>query len=276
MGDLHGEKPNFHYEDFDAIIAPGDFCSSNFRDKVFEAMERRNEGEDIQWYDIVGRDEAEEWVEESIEDGREVLEFLNDQGVPVYVVPGNWDWLPQDSDWDFLQKNHYKEELLEGLDNVVDLHEWIAESNGFNLIGMGGSSGPEYPQSKDKMEGYDLQELERVKEEFDDDYKRVGSLLAQATKPAILITHNVPYDTPLDVVGMEDSPHEGEHIGSVIAQKLVKEYQPLVCIGAHVHEHFGKAEMGDTTVINAGFGPDKNTLLEVEDSDIVKLEFQAE
>ena len=27
MGDLHGQKPEIYAHDFDAVIAPGDFCS---------------------------------------------------------------------------------------------------------------------------------------------------------------------------------------------------------------------------------------------------------
>ena len=30
IGDLHGNKPLIHFKDFDAIIAPGDFCSDKY------------------------------------------------------------------------------------------------------------------------------------------------------------------------------------------------------------------------------------------------------
>ena len=30
IGDLHGNKPKIHFKDFDAIIAPGDFCSDKY------------------------------------------------------------------------------------------------------------------------------------------------------------------------------------------------------------------------------------------------------
>lgn len=30
-------------------------------------------------------------VNKSIKDGRELLEYLNSLGVPIFAVPGNWD-----------------------------------------------------------------------------------------------------------------------------------------------------------------------------------------
>ena len=43
VGDLHGQKPKIYFRDFDAIIAPGDFCSDAHRKYIFEALRRNIE-----------------------------------------------------------------------------------------------------------------------------------------------------------------------------------------------------------------------------------------
>ena len=91
--------------------------------------------------------------------------------------------------------------------------------------------------------------------------------------PTILLTHNVPYNTKLDKILEKDSFAYGKHYGSVIAKEFCKKYQPLVCIGGHMHDTYGKVKIGKTTAINAGFGGKVNTLLEIRDGKIKKLKF---
>jgi hypothetical protein len=38
VGGLHGNKPNIYFEGFDAIIAPGDFCSDAPRKYMLQAL----------------------------------------------------------------------------------------------------------------------------------------------------------------------------------------------------------------------------------------------
>src|SRR3989344_4870424 len=93
IGDLHGNKPLIHFKDFDAIIAPGDFCSDALRKYYFEEIKEKmkNPDSDLKWYEIVGKKKAKQMLDESWRDGRKILEFLNSFGKPVYLVPGNWD-----------------------------------------------------------------------------------------------------------------------------------------------------------------------------------------
>lgn len=83
VGDLHGNKPNIYFEGFDAIIAPGDFCSDAPRKYMFQALRENLENPDskTKWYDIVGKREARKMIKKSLSDGREILEKLNSFGV---------------------------------------------------------------------------------------------------------------------------------------------------------------------------------------------------
>ncbi len=57
IGDLHGNKPVVHFKEFDAIIAPGDFCSDETRTYKFQSLQAsiKDPKSKLQWYDIVGK-----------------------------------------------------------------------------------------------------------------------------------------------------------------------------------------------------------------------------
>lgn len=142
---MHGNKPNIYFNGFDAIIAPGDFCSDDLRKYVFQALRENleNNGSKTKWYDIVSRREAKRMIKKSISEGRKVLERLNSFRVPVYIVPGNLDWTWSEyCDWDFLKQDHYRK-LVKGFSNVVDVHYRIVSVGDYQIIGYGVSSGPE-------------------------------------------------------------------------------------------------------------------------------------
>lgn len=58
VGDLHGKKPKIHYKNFDAIIAPGDFCSDELKKEMYKEVIYRLRGKTIHWYNIVGKKKA--------------------------------------------------------------------------------------------------------------------------------------------------------------------------------------------------------------------------
>jgi len=270
IGDLHGKKPKIHFKDFDAIIAPGDFCSddaSKYRLKVVKLNYK------LKWFDLVGKKKALKMIKKSLSDGREVLKYLGSLKIPIYIVPGNWDWTKARNKylyWD-LKKDFYKS-LIRKIPNIIDAHYKSIDIGNYQLIGYGDSWGPEYPQSKKELERHTSQ-LENLKKEYKNIYKKVSSLFEKAIKPVIFLTHNVPLNTSLDKITNKKSPRYGQHYGSLIAREMIEKYQPLVCIGGHIHEHFGKCKIGKTVCINAGFGPYVNVLMELENNKIVKLQF---
>ena len=105
VGDLHGQKPKIYFKDFDAIIAPGDFCSDGHRKYIFEALRRNieNPKKKVKFEDIVGKSKAKKMENKSIKDGLNILKFLNSFKVPVFVVPGNWE--PPTRKWGKMIKN---------------------------------------------------------------------------------------------------------------------------------------------------------------------------
>jgi len=273
VGDLHGAKPKIYFEDYDAIIAPGDFCSDKSKKILFKALKEKLKNPDsaIEWYDMVGKRKARKIINESLDRGREILEHLNSFGKPVYLVPGNWEWTGyKDSDWEFLRQNHYPR-IKKGLKNIRDTHNRMLNMGDYSIIGYGISSGPEFPQQE--LEKFTAKELKKKKREFEKTKRKLEKLFEKTDKPMIFLSHNVPYNTPLDMITDKASPRVGMHFGSVVVRDLIDKYHPLVSVGGHMHEHFDKCKLGRTTCINSGFGPNVNVLMELKGNKIKVLEF---
>lgn len=278
VGDLHGQMPEIYFNDFDAIIAPGDFCSDAVRKYMFQALKERiaNPNSKAEWYDLMGKEIAKDAIEKSLSDGRVILEKLNSFNKPIYIVPGNWDWTKdKESKWGFLKIDHYKI-LTQKLNNLVNVHHKILDLGDYQIIGHGISSGPEYPQYKEDLARFTPEELVKKKKKYDQLYKEVDKLFIKASKPVIFLSHNVPYNTPIDAINNPDSPRNGYHYGSLITREMIDKHQPLVCIGGHMHEHFTKCMLDQTTCINAGFGSHVNTFLELDGNNIRQLVFHDE
>ena len=275
LGDLHGSVPEIHLRGFDAIIATGDFCPADkTRKYAFRLIKERMKNPESKknWYDISGKRKARALVKEYMERGRNVLEHLNSIGVPVYVIPGNADFMPRNYEWKYLKQNHFKE-LKKGLKNVLDVDHKLVDIGDYQIIGYGVSSGPEKPQYKEDLESMRKEDIKKKEAKYKIESHKLSFLFKKATKPVIFLSHNVPFNTPIDKITNKKSPRYGYHYGSLIAREMIEKYKPLVCIGGHMHEHFDKCKIGKTICINAGFGPKLNILMDLKENKINKLEF---
>lgn len=281
VGDLHGQKPKIHFRNFDAIIAPGDFCS----DKGIREIYMKMYGEYIKdiknyknWWDIIGKNKAKKRIVNSLKTGRKNLEFLNSYNVPVFLVPGNWDWTKGSKEkWAFVNQDFWKNELLRGLKNIKNIDRKRINFKQFQFIGYGKCNGPELLKYRD-YGGVSKSKIKANKIKYKKLLMKENKLFSQAKKnlPIIFLSHNVPFNTNLDKITRKGSPRKGYHYGSLIARKMIDKHQPLVCIGGHMHEHFNSCKIGKTTCIDTGFGPNVNILLEINNNNnnkIKKLEF---
>lgn len=237
--------PEIPEEGFDLVLCVGDICggTDQMRSSMFEAMDTEKE-----WYELFGEEEAAEAVKSSIEEGKEILSELNSLGVPVFVVPGNWDWTGENSDWGFLEGRGYPE-MLEGFENIHDLNFDSREIDGWKFIGYGPCSGPEIPQYEDDKPDSD-EEMRDIREEYEDKKRRLKNLFSEGK--TVFLSHNVPQDTSLDEIDNEDSPVHGRHYGSIIVRELIEEFSPEYSIAGHMHEGEGREKVGDAECLNTG------------------------
>lgn len=270
VGDLHGQPPRVVDESFDAVIVPGDVCGdAGIKPLMMQAVEARTRGEDVvDWWDMVSREEARRLVDESVDAGRQVLSRLDELGVPVFVVPGNWDWTGyEDVSWELMSENLFESRVVAGFENVVNCEDAVVEFEGVSLIGYGRVNGPELVE----VRGYadvSEEELSESREHFEELVEFFSFLFEEAANPVVFLAHNVPYGTSLDVIENAESAVDGLHYGSNVVRELVERFKPLITIGGHIHEHYGTDTIGDSVCLNAGFGSDKATIVEVVDGEV--------
>ncbi|MBI4015704.1 MAG: metallophosphoesterase [Candidatus Aenigmarchaeota archaeon] len=247
IGDLHGQVPKIGVKNFDAVLAPGDFCSDPMRKYEWISYRKSlKEGREISWVEITGVKKAKGLIKKSFADGRRVLKKLNSLGKPVFIVRGNWD--------------HEYSKLIKGLKNLRDISFESKTFMGYTLIGYpvwGGaiSTAPEGPA------------------EFVLAYSQLKGLFEKAKGHVIFLSHNVPYNTKLDKVLDKRSPAYGKHAGSILVRKAIEWNKPLVSVGGHIHEHFGKIKIKGAVALNAGFGSHVNTLIELDGKKINSIKF---
>jgi len=245
IGDCHGEMPEIPEEGFDLVLCVGDICggTDEMRSTMFESMDTEED-----WYELFGEEKAKEAVKSSIGDGKQILGELDSLGVPVFVVPGNWDWTGENSDWSFLEGKGYPQ-IIEEFENVHNLNFDSQEVEGWNFVGYGPCSGPEIPQYEDdKPESGE--EMEEIRAEYEDKKQRLKESFKHGK--TVFLSHNVPQDTSLDLIDDEDNPVHGRHYGSVIVREMIEEFSPEYSIAGHMHEGEGREKVGDTECLNTG------------------------
>ena len=241
LGCSHGKIPKIKTKDFDSILYLGDSAGyQKARTLVNKWLkEVYNHGSSITFEQFVGRRIYSNLQKKEIENARKVIEYINSLNKKVYTLPGNWDYYKDR--FHKYKKNYYKKVIIKNLSNVKDLHLKYTENKDNVIIGYGISTNSE------------------IKTPFQYNYyfKRLKRLFIKAKKkkkPVIFITHNQPYNTRFSRIRDKSSPVNGMEVGSNVAKDIIKKFKPLLCIGAHMHEHFGKIKVGKTTCISAGYG----------------------
>jgi Icc-related predicted phosphoesterase len=286
IGDLHGVIPKIHFKEFDCIVCIGDICDdSGFRpfwEKYMKELEK-NPATEMTIEDLIkkklGKKGEKRLDKESLLVGNKILRFLDSFGKPIFMVPGNWDQSYGETrikDMDKSNYNYFKSfldfylgdkinpKLTQGIKNLKDCQYALHEFSGVNFVGYGLSSAFEKPNLRRKKLYADVE-----RKKLNQAYKKMNDKLKNAYMkrnkklPTVFLTHNVPYGTKLDLM-KKDSKHDGKHIGSTVAKEFCNKYQPLICIGGHMHEHFKKDKIKKTIAINAGFGKDANVLINID------------
>ncbi len=159
---------------------------------------------------------------------------------PVFAVPGNHD--PYNIMEIFREYG-------------INAHCEIRQFKGFEIMGWGGAMTP-----------FDTK-FEPTEEETEKSLYETSVNLK--TKDFILIIHNPPYETALDMIS------DKTHVGSKAVRKFIEEQSPLLSISAHIHESEGIDTIGRAVLFYPGaVFEGKYGFVEIKEGNKVKCEMK--
>lgn len=254
MGDFHGKFPRqiesiIKKQKIDLVLVDGDYPPFSLKKEFFKNVYAKP---NLNLWDFVGKRKYMKAVIADHNAAERVIKRLNKLKIPVFSVVGNHDHIADDVmdikkneiKWKWAQKRlNYVGDLLKKYKNIKRIDYSYARFKEYIIIGARGHSFP----GKVKSKAYKKHKakLERLFKKFSKQNKQ-GKV--------IFLIHNSPYKTKLDKVTAKDAHKKvkNEHVGSKMFKRIIKKYQPILCISGHIDESFGKQKIGKTTAVNCG------------------------
>ncbi len=188
----------------------------------------------------------------------------------VIGVTGNWDPINYAEIGFEKRKENYSKQfkkLTKQLKNIRIIDFKNYKFRGYNFIGYPRST---YPgkvtqhitkKFKEKYKKEAKKIFNKIKKDNEKYYKGVRN---KFNKNNIFISHNCPYRTKLDK--LKRGPSKGEHYGSWLVKKVVRELKPFLVICGHIHESRGKQKTYSSLIINPGAAKNNEAaIIELDD-----------
>ncbi|MGA2130583.1 MAG: metallophosphoesterase [Candidatus Pacearchaeota archaeon] len=288
IGDFHGKFPNKFYkiidnENIDIVVSIGDYPPFFYRKLWFKYCY----GKDVELWEFIGKKRYKKLILEDLRRAENALRKLNKVKVPVFTVLGNIDWPSGDDIIDKTERYeksmpnyNKKNKLAKRLSKYKNIHRFdykALEFGDYIFIGMRGHSMPGYVKSKA------FRKYKKILEKLFNKFRKQNR-----KRKVIFVSHNVAYNTKLDKLSLKAvktamKGHYGRknkkkknirHYGSKMARRIIEKYQPILSIGGHVHESWGRDKIGKTIVINPGEANEgKGTIIELDRGKIKKIKF---
>jgi len=246
--DIHGSKALIYIiseivkkEDIDAVIIAGDIAPKGFyqlykngpeyyirsafalrnREKIFKGNKRQIKTK----LDLFGFVELPDHnynistiQSKQKEKLRQICTLLNAIDIPVYMLIGNDDHIP-DEDWDRILNDY----------GIFNLNLRTYDLKGLKIAGF------QYVLPTPWNTNNELPEDELA--------GRLKSIEGQVDRNTIFVTHGPPK-------GILDRVANGLRVGSMSILALIKDKQPVFHIFGHIHEAFGVSKIDNTICCN--------------------------
>ena len=269
LGDFHGkfpEKLKKEAKKADLILSTGDFADADkIRRIIFKNWTNKS------WIDVVGKKKAKKLEKESFDSGLKILKELNSIGKKSCIIWGNTDFYKGEGKNEIFPK--YFDDKIKRMKNIILIDRKERKIKNIEAIGHGGyldvTEFIRHPINKDK-------EKQKISLKRYKNYERKLFKLLSDKKPGkgfVFLIHYTPYGF-FDKVKHKGSPMNGKHVGFEPYNRIIRKYQPLICICGHMHEYQGMKKLGRTIVINPGPAYEgKAALIELEGQKIKSIKF---
>ncbi len=159
-------------------------------------------------------------------------ERLSGSNIPVYMAPGNDDYLEVD-------------EVIAGSRVIVNCNDRVVSLGEYEMATFAWTNPTPWDTPREKPD----EELEPMLEAL------IGQIREMSN--AIFNFHAPPYGSGLDLApeltrDLVQAADRKVHVGSRAVARMIQKYQPLLGLHGHIHESRGVHKIGRTTVINPG------------------------
>lgn len=293
VGDFHGEFPKWipklvKEKNINLVISLGDYPPFHYRKLWFKHCYHK----DVKLWEVIGKKKYKELVMKDLKMAENSLRGLNNLSVPVYTVLGNIDWSSPDDISDFessdnkSKKNNMpsydrKDKLSKRMKKYKNIKRFDYKSLRFGdyvFIGMRGHSIP----GKVKSKAY--RKHRKILDNFFKKFRKENK-----EGKVIFVSHNIANNTKLDKISIKaikfalkssgkdynkKIEESKRHYGSKLARRVINSHQPILSLGGHIHEAWGKDKVGKTTLINPGAAHDgRGVIVEIDSGKIKNIKF---
>lgn len=250
IGDFHGTFPKkferlIKTKKIDLVVSNGDFFPFYYRKLWFKHCYRTKK----ELWEVIGKEKYKQLVFRDLKQGEKAMRALSALSVPVITVIGNIDHAGKayndqydasdwgSSKWKWAGQNFFNK-VISKYSQIRRFDYSFFEFGDYVFIGARGGTSPGRVTSSAYRKHKKI--LDKLFIRFKD--RRI-----------IFVSHNVPYNTKLDKIGMKaHAAVRGKHYGSKLIRRVIDRWHPLLHIGGHIHESRGMEKLDKTICINPG------------------------
>lgn len=244
IGDFHGKFPSKlkrEAKKADLILCTGDLGGSNKLLKIiFKHFKQK-------WWKKVGEAKAKKYVLEDYNNGKRIINELENLSKKIYVISGNWDFTTSSkAERDIGLKIKPYSLIMKDKKNLVYTNRALRNINGLNILFFGGmvTAGAYTKGVFDRKKT--IRFVRKNKEETD-------RLMKYSNKDVDILFAHYPAFGYFDEVKFKGkNPMNGEHVGFKGYTNFIKKNEPKLFICGHMHEYQGKKKLGNTLIISTG------------------------
>ncbi len=275
ISDFHGKIPSFlpkvlKKENPDLIVSVGDFSGSKRLSKFYF---KYIYGKGLVASEVVSKKKAHQFDVQNLKEGLKVIKALINSKKLIITISGNWDPTGyqeiSQSKQIYIKKEDWLGQATKKFRNFKMIDYSVYSFKDVVFVGYTLGTFPGIV-SKERLRKYkklkysdpDIKDkIRKINRDYKIHYKKLDALFKKArklNKPIIFLSHNVPYQTKLDLIG--GKAHKlarNQHYGSFLVKKMIRKYQPELCICGHIHETHGIQKLGKTIVVNSGASYEK-------------------
>jgi Icc-related predicted phosphoesterase len=252
VGDLHGEFPSkareaIQKEKPDLILSTGDFANFDDYRKIVFSNVNKTKSFDNKVKSNFKKEDYKKMINKIIKSMEKPLKILDSFKIPVYTIYGNLDYTNYE-----VNKHKVKSSSLNKFakksKNIRVVRETILDYDGLQVLLFSGfrKNRLKFPEKKTKK-------IERANKSWRNRLFKLFSKI-NPKKTSLFLFHDSPKNTKLDLIENPKSPLNKQHVGDEIIREFIEKYQPTVAVCGHMHETQGVDKIGNSLVINAGYG----------------------